>query len=93
MERLPALAVSFLGFISPLAATALGYLVLDQTLTPLQLAGACAVVAAVVVAQPRGGRREPAKPSQLPQASPGEHPPVSTGRPAPAASRPSGVTR
>ncbi|WP_330334091.1 EamA family transporter [Streptomyces sp. NBC_00536] len=93
VERLPALAVSFLGFISPLAATALGYLVLDQTLTPLQLAGACAVVAAVVVAQPRGGRREPAKPSQLPQASPGEHPPVSTGRPAPAASRPSGVTR
>ncbi|MFJ7203998.1 EamA family transporter [Streptomyces sp. NPDC098789] len=87
VERLPALAVSFLGFISPLAATALGYLVLGQTLRPLQLAGAVAVVAAVVVAQPRGGRRK------APLPSPVEAPPVSTGPPAPAASRPSGVAR
>ncbi|MBW5481261.1 EamA family transporter [Streptomyces bambusae] len=56
VERLPALAVSFLGFISPLAATALGYLVLDQTLTPLQIVGAAAVLAAVFVAQPRPPR-------------------------------------
>ena len=59
--RLPALAVSVLGFASPLAATVLGYLVLDQGLTPLQLAGATAVVAAVALAQipqpPRAGKR------------------------------------
>lgn len=59
--RLPALAVSVLGFASPLAATVLGYVVLDQGLTPLQLAGAAAVVAAVALAQipqpPRAGKR------------------------------------
>lgn len=59
--RLPALAVSILGFASPLAATLLGYIVLDQGLTPLQLVGAAAVVAAVALAQtsqpPRAGTR------------------------------------
>ncbi|RSS64897.1 EamA family transporter [Streptomyces sp. WAC06614] len=59
VERLPALAVSFLGFISPLAATALGYLVLDQKLSPLQVVGAVAVLGAVFVAQPRPARRRP----------------------------------
>lgn len=53
LERLPALAVSFLNFASPLAATALGYLVLDQALSPFQILGAVTVVAAVVLAQPR----------------------------------------
>ncbi|MFJ6721903.1 EamA family transporter [Streptomyces sp. NPDC091259] len=56
VERLPALAVSFLSFGSPLAATLLGYFVLDQALSPLQLLGALTVVAAVVLAQPRPGR-------------------------------------
>ncbi|MEU7067621.1 EamA family transporter [Streptomyces sp. NPDC051578] len=56
MERLPALAVSFLSFASPLAATLLGYFVLDQALSPLQLVGALTVVAAVILAQPRPGR-------------------------------------
>ncbi|MFI9494251.1 EamA family transporter [Streptomyces halstedii] len=53
VERLPALTVSMLGFASPLAATALGYLVLHETLSPAQLAGALTVVAAVVLARPR----------------------------------------
>ncbi|WP_100498787.1 DMT family transporter [Geodermatophilus chilensis] len=57
--RLPALAVSILGFASPLAATVLGYVVLGQSLTPLQLVGAGAVVAAVVLAQPRQPRTVP----------------------------------
>ncbi|UGY92677.1 EamA family transporter [Streptomyces gobiensis] len=61
VERLPALAVSFLSFASPLAATVLGYLVLNQALSPLQITGALAVVAAVVLAQPRGGRRKTAQ--------------------------------
>ncbi|MFD9207424.1 EamA family transporter [Streptomyces sioyaensis] len=57
--RLPALAVSILGFASPLAATVLGYVVLGQALTPVQMAGAAAVVAAVVLAQPRRQRSVP----------------------------------
>lgn len=70
ISRLPALVVSITGFASPLTATVLGYLVLSQALTPLQLVGAAAVVAAVVLAQPRqrgvegtvtgSGTREPA---------------------------------
>ena len=40
IEKLPALAVSFLSFASPLAATVLGYVVLGQTLSVLQLLGA-----------------------------------------------------
>ncbi|MGF6940385.1 putative blue pigment (indigoidine) exporter [Streptomyces auratus] len=59
--RLPALVVSILGFASPLAATVLGYLFLGQELTPLQLAGAATVIAAVALAQnsqpPRAGKR------------------------------------
>ena len=51
--RLPALAVSILGFASPLAATVLGYVVLGQELSPVQLAGAAAVIAAVALAQSR----------------------------------------
>ncbi|MFE7541679.1 EamA family transporter [Streptomyces platensis] len=53
IERLPALAVSILGFASPLAAAVLGYAFLDQALSPVQLAGAVVVVTAVVLAQPR----------------------------------------
>ncbi|MGW1521263.1 EamA family transporter [Streptomyces sp. NPDC002287] len=59
VARLPALAVSFLSFASPLAATVLGYLVLDQSLSPIQIAGALTVVASVILAQPRKGRPEP----------------------------------
>ncbi|HEX2051373.1 MAG TPA: EamA family transporter [Actinomycetota bacterium] len=64
--RLPALAVSCLGFVSPLVATALGYVVLGQELTPLQVAGAGAVFAAVVLAQPAGGRRHHPPPASEP---------------------------
>ncbi|KOG73414.1 MULTISPECIES: EamA family transporter [Streptomyces] len=59
VERLPALTVSFLGFASPLTATVLGYLVLDQALSPLQLIGALAVVASVVLVQYAGSRGAP----------------------------------
>ncbi|NKQ56059.1 EamA family transporter [Amycolatopsis sp. K13G38] len=59
IERLPALAVSFLGFASPLAAAVLGYVVLGQSLSPVQALGAVIVVAAVVLAQPRRPRPEP----------------------------------
>ncbi|MFB0632308.1 EamA family transporter [Streptomyces sp. AB3(2024)] len=68
VQRLPALAVSFLSFASPLAATLLGYFVLDQSLSPLQIVGALVVVGAVFLAQPRPGRRQP-KPEPEPEAA------------------------
>ncbi|MFC9929583.1 DMT family transporter [Streptomyces sp. NPDC127190] len=58
LSKLPALAASFLSFASPLCATVLGYLFLDQTLRPLQLLGGAAVIGAVVLAQPRSRTRK-----------------------------------
>lgn len=58
LAQLPALAASFLSFASPLCAALLGYLFLDETLRPLQLVGAAAVVGAVVLAQPRRPRQQ-----------------------------------
>ncbi|MFF4371272.1 EamA family transporter [Streptomyces sp. NPDC001594] len=68
VARLPALAVSFLSFASPLAATLLGYFVLDQSLSPIQLLGAATVVASVVLAQPRKGKPKP-EAAPVPQTS------------------------
>ncbi|MFF4162728.1 EamA family transporter [Streptomyces sp. NPDC001741] len=69
VERLPALAVSVLGFASPLAATALGYLVLGETLSPAQLAGSLLVICAVVLVRPRTTSERPgAGPSGPPPA-------------------------
>ncbi|MEU9359338.1 EamA family transporter [Streptomyces sp. NPDC048301] len=53
VERLPAFTVSVLGFGSPLAAMTLGYVVLDETLSPAQLCGALLVLVAVCLALPR----------------------------------------
>jgi probable blue pigment (indigoidine) exporter len=53
IRALPATHVTFLGLLSPLVATLLGWLVLGQELTPWQLLGAAVVLAAVVVAQHR----------------------------------------
>ncbi|TQF04559.1 EamA family transporter [Kitasatospora acidiphila] len=53
LSRLPALAASFLSFASPLCATVLGYVFLNQSLNAIQLVGAVAVIAAVVIGQPR----------------------------------------
>ncbi|MFI1144796.1 EamA family transporter [Streptomyces sp. NPDC020780] len=58
VERLPALTVSVLGFASPLAATALGCLVRGGTLSPVQLASAVAVVAAVPPRRATDGQAE-----------------------------------
>ncbi|MFI0421256.1 EamA family transporter [Spongiactinospora sp. 9N601] len=56
IERLPALVMPFLGFVSPLAATALGYFILGQALGPVQIIGALAIIFAVVLVQPRKKR-------------------------------------
>lgn len=59
VQRLPALTVSFLSFGSPLTATLLGWFVLDQSLSPLQILGALTVVGSVVLAQPRQAKPQP----------------------------------
>lgn len=60
IERLPVSATSFLGLLSPVVATLLGWLVLQQALTTTQLLGATLIAAAVVTPQltnVRSGRR------------------------------------
>lgn len=51
--------VTFLGLLSPLVATALGWLVLDQRLTAAQLAGGLLVLAAVIAPQLTGKEKKP----------------------------------
>lgn len=54
VRGMPATHVTFLSLLSPVVATALGWLVLGQQLSPLQGVGALLVLAAVIVAQKRG---------------------------------------
>ncbi|GAA4551919.1 EamA family transporter [Amycolatopsis samaneae] len=53
IERLPALAVSFLSLCSPIVATLLGYVFLHQTLSLPQLLGILVIICAALLAQPR----------------------------------------
>ncbi|MGW7093303.1 EamA family transporter [Streptomyces sp. NPDC054874] len=57
IERLPAVAVSFLALGSPVVATLLGYLVKGETLSLLQIVGMAVILGAVVLGQrPPPGR-------------------------------------
>ncbi|WP_214409544.1 EamA family transporter [Sphaerisporangium fuscum] len=59
--------VTFLGLLSPVVATTLGWLVLGQELTVAQIAGAVVVLAALVAAQTQNTRRQAAeKPAAVP---------------------------
>jgi probable blue pigment (indigoidine) exporter len=49
--------VSFLGLLSPLVATILGWLALNQSLTATQLAGFALALTAIVAGQLRAPRR------------------------------------
>ncbi|WP_243639033.1 EamA family transporter [Streptacidiphilus pinicola] len=60
IRALPATSVTFLGLLSPVVATALGWLVLGQSLSPVQLLGGFVVLGALVAAQLR--RPRPAAP-------------------------------
>lgn len=68
IERLPVSSLSFLGLLSPLTATVLGWVVLDQSLTVGQLDGA-ALIATTVIATQIAGTRVP-RPSAITQMSP-----------------------
>ncbi|MFJ3883244.1 EamA family transporter [Streptomyces sp. NPDC090077] len=76
VQRLPALTVSFLSFGSPLTATLLGWFVLDQSLSPLQILGALTVIASVALAQPR----QPKQPEPEPDPDPGPERAAATSR-------------
>lgn len=58
IRALPPTDVTFLGLLSPVVATALGWLVLDQELTPAQSLGGLVVLASLVVAQIRRPQAE-----------------------------------
>ncbi|MCC5667732.1 EamA family transporter [Nostoc sp. CHAB 5784] len=51
IERLKTTPVSCLGLMSPLVATLMGFIVLHQTLMPIQLIGAAMVLVSVLVGQ------------------------------------------
>ncbi|TDC02771.1 EamA family transporter [Nonomuraea longispora] len=61
LGRLTATQVTFLGLLSPVVATALGWLVLGQHLTAAQAVGAVVVLTALVAAQFRPARPRPAQ--------------------------------
>jgi probable blue pigment (indigoidine) exporter len=71
VESLPVQQVSLLGLCSPLVATAAGWLLLDQSLAPGQVAGAALVLTALRVGQPRAPRPRRAlrTPSPIPTAT------------------------
>lgn len=57
IERLPVSSMSFLGLMSPLTATVLGWVVLGQSLSAGQLVGAALIATTVVAAQISGTGR------------------------------------
>jgi probable blue pigment (indigoidine) exporter len=59
IDHLPVTAISFLGLMSPVVATALGWAVLDQSLTAGQLVGAALIAATVIAAQIGASPSEP----------------------------------
>jgi probable blue pigment (indigoidine) exporter len=60
LERLPAARVSLLGLISPVVATAVGWAVLGQRLTPVQISGMALAFGAVLWGQ-RGSAQVPVR--------------------------------
>ena len=52
IEKLPTITVSFLGFLSSVSAVVLGYIVLDQRLSWLQLCGVIAILYSIFLATP-----------------------------------------
>ena len=51
IDKLSASAVSYLGLMSPVVATLIGFIFLNQTLTPIQLVGVVVVLLSILVGQ------------------------------------------
>ncbi len=58
IEKLKASAVSSLGLMSPVVATLMGFALLHQTLTPIQLIGITIVLMSVLIGQQTNGHRK-----------------------------------
>ncbi|MFJ4093821.1 EamA family transporter [Kitasatospora sp. NPDC089913] len=78
IRALPPTSVTFLGLLSPVVATALGWLVLGQDLSPVQALGALIVLGSLVAAQ----TQRPRTPSRTVTAPPVGVPSDHSGRPA-----------
>ncbi|MEX2961497.1 DMT family transporter [Microbulbifer sp. TYP-18] len=59
IEKLPATTVSFLGLLSSVSAVLLGYLFLDQALTPLQCVGAISIFLSIILAAQKATSNRP----------------------------------
>ncbi|MFJ8430905.1 EamA family transporter [Kitasatospora sp. NPDC094019] len=70
IRALPPTSVTFLGLLSPVVATALGWLALGQDLSPVQALGALIVLGSLVAAQTQHPRtpstRTPGRPADVP---------------------------
>ena len=55
--KLPVAATSVLTLIAPIVAAVIGFVALDQTLTPLQLVGVAVILSAVTITQWSAARR------------------------------------
>nr|WP_311203344.1 EamA family transporter [Streptomyces gossypii] len=81
IRALPSTSVTFLGLLSPVVATTLGWLVLGQQLTATQALGGLLVLAALIVAQTRRAVPQP-QPDSQPESAPDRHPVRTLSRPA-----------
>ena len=63
LDRLPAISVSLLALLSPLVATTIGWAVLGQRLSPVQVIGMTIALAAVLAGQASGRTARPAPPA------------------------------
>jgi probable blue pigment (indigoidine) exporter len=68
IAKLPALAISILALFSPVVATILGWIVLDQSLTFAQLVGIAVIIGAVVLVQFQATRPKPPAPQSVQKA-------------------------
>ena len=66
IKKLSATAASYLGLLSPVVATLIGYFFLQETLTPIQLLGVAIVLVSVVVGQQASSPNEKASSCQSP---------------------------
>jgi probable blue pigment (indigoidine) exporter len=72
LQKLQAAAAASLGLLSPVTATVLGWLVLDQQLAPLQILGAAIILLSVWLGQ-WAARPAPAKPARANATRPLRH--------------------
>ncbi|MFD5085130.1 EamA family transporter [Kitasatospora sp. NPDC058406] len=86
IRALPPTSVTFLGLLSPVVATALGWLVLGQDLSPVQALGALIVLGSLVAAQTQRSGTAPKAAAEAPPAGAAGSPPEAVDR-APARTR------